>query len=87
VIDYDALLAELKTGRIHAALDVFDREPLPADNPFRELENVILTPHVAGASVQARHRQGRYVVEELGRFFSGEPLLYQVTIDMLDTMA
>jgi len=87
VIDYDALLVELQTGRFQAALDVFDREPLPEDNPFRELDNVVLTPHIAGASVQARHRQGRWMLEELERFFSGEPLRYQVTADMLETMA
>ena len=87
VIDYDALLAELKTGRIQAALDVFDQEPLPEDNPFRKLENVVLTPHIAGASVQARHRQGQFMLDELQRFFAGQPMRYQVTIDMLDTMA
>jgi len=87
VVDYDALLAELKTGRIYAALDVFDTEPLPCDNPFRYLDNVILSPHIAGASTQSRHRQGRYVVEELQRFFAGQPLLYRVTADMLETMA
>jgi len=87
VIDYDALLAELQTGRFQAALDVFDTEPLPADNPFRELDNVVLTPHIAGASVQARHRQGQYVVDEIRRFLSGQPLQYEVTVDMLDTMA
>jgi hypothetical protein len=37
--------------------------------------------------VQARHRQGRWMLEELARFFSGEPLRYQVTVDMLETMA
>ena len=87
VIDYDALLAELQTGRFQAALDVFDQEPLPEDNPFRQLENVILTPHIAGASVQTRQRQGQFMVEELRRFLSGQPLLYRVTSDMLDTMA
>ncbi len=87
VIDYDALLAELQTGRFSAALDVFDREPLPAENPFRELDNVILTPHIAGASIQSRRRQGRWMLEELQRFFAGEPLLYRVTADMLETMA
>jgi phosphoglycerate dehydrogenase-like enzyme len=87
VIDYDALLAELQTGRIEAALDVFDGEPLPEDNPFRKLGNVVLTPHIAGASVQARHRQGQWMLEELQRFFRGEPLRYQVTADMLETMA
>jgi len=50
VVDQDALLAELQSGRLRAALDVYDQEPLPADHPYRSLENVILTPHVAGAS-------------------------------------
>jgi phosphoglycerate dehydrogenase-like enzyme len=77
--DEDALLAELRTGRIAAALDVFDTEPLPLDSPFRQLDNVILTPHVAGASVQARFRQGETIVAELMRFFSGEALAFEVT--------
>jgi phosphoglycerate dehydrogenase-like enzyme len=87
VIDYDALLAELQRGRIQAALDVFDKEPLPPENPFRALENVVLTPHIAGGSLEARHRQGAWMVEELQRFFAGQPLQYAVTIDMLETMA
>ncbi|MCC6454103.1 MAG: hydroxyacid dehydrogenase [Caldilineaceae bacterium] len=86
-VDNDALLAELQSGRIQAALDVFDQEPLPADSPFLQLENVIVTPHVAGASRQARLRQGSVIVEEVIRFFSGEPLRYAVTGEMLATMA
>jgi phosphoglycerate dehydrogenase-like enzyme len=86
-VDQDALLAVLRTGRIRAALDVFDQEPLPLDNPFRQLENVLLTPHVAGASVQARFRQGRTIVEEIQRFIAGEPLRYNISADMLETMA
>jgi phosphoglycerate dehydrogenase-like enzyme len=87
VMDQDALLAELQSGRIQAALDVFDQEPLPADSPFLKLDNVILTPHVAGGTIEARHRQGQYMVEELRRFLAGEPLRFQVTKDMLPTMA
>jgi phosphoglycerate dehydrogenase-like enzyme len=87
VMDQDALLAELQTGRIQAALDVFDPEPLPLDSPFRDLENVILTPHVAGASIQARHLQGQVMVAEIRRFLAGEPLQFEVTGDMLSTMA
>jgi phosphoglycerate dehydrogenase-like enzyme len=87
LVDQEALLAELRTGRIQAALDVFDQEPLPSDNPFRELDNVFLTPHIAGATVQARHRQGQVVVEEIQRFLRGEPLRYRVTREMLDIMA
>jgi phosphoglycerate dehydrogenase-like enzyme len=86
-VDSDALLAELQSGRIQAALDVFDQEPLPADSPFLQLENVIVTPHVAGASHQARLRQGAVIVEEVTRFLKGEPLRYAVTGEMLATMA
>ena len=87
VIDMDALLAELQSGRFQAALDVFDQEPLPEDSPFRRLDNVLLTPHIAGGTIEARARQGRYMVEEMRRFLAGEPLQYQVTGDMLATMA
>jgi phosphoglycerate dehydrogenase-like enzyme len=87
VVDQDALLAELQSGRIQAALDVFDQEPLPVDSPFRRLENVIISPHIAGASRQARLRQGEIVVSEIERFFSGQPLRYRVSRAMLETMA
>lgn len=87
VMDQDALLAELQSGRIQAALDVFDEEPLPEDSPFRKLDNAILTPHVAGGTIEARHRQGQYMIEEMRRFLAGEPLRYQVTKDMLTIMA
>jgi phosphoglycerate dehydrogenase-like enzyme len=87
VIDMDALLAELQSGRFQAALDVFDQEPLPEDSPFRELDNAILTPHVAGATIEARQRQGQFMVDEMRRFLAGEPLLYQVTKEMLAIMA
>jgi phosphoglycerate dehydrogenase-like enzyme len=87
VMDQEALLAELQSGRIQAALDVFDQEPLPQDSPFRDLENVILTPHVAGGTIEARHRQGEYMVQELQRFLADDPLFFQVTKDMLPTMA
>ena len=87
VMDQDALLAELQSGRIQAALDVFDQEPLPLDSPFRALDNVVLTPHVAGGTVEARYRQGEYMVEEMRRFLAGEALKYGVTKDMLAIMA
>lgn len=78
-VDQAALLTELAFGRINAGLDVFDEEPLPASSPFLGLDNVIVTPHVAGGTREARLAQGRTVAEELGRFARGEPLLYEVT--------
>lgn len=86
-VDQDALLAEFQSGRISGALDVFDQEPLPVDSPFRQLANVIITPHVAGASQQARYRQGDVIVAEIDRFLRGEALHYRVTRDLLATMA
>ena len=54
IVDTDAVVAALATGHLAwAALDVFEQEPLPADAPIRSVDNVILTPHVAGYSVEA----------------------------------
>jgi phosphoglycerate dehydrogenase-like enzyme len=87
LVDGPALLDELKRGRLIAALDVFDEEPLPVDSPLRSLPNVYLMSHVAGGSMQTALRQGRLIVEELSRFFSGKPLQFPVTLQMLQTMA
>ena len=73
-IDYDALLAELRSGRIRAVLDVFPKEPLPVDSPFRSLPNVLLTPHTAGFSMDVYAQMGREVVADLLRWHAGEPL-------------
>ena len=87
LIDEAALLAELQTGRISAALDVFDQEPLPDDSPFRGLDNLIMTPHIAAVTQQAYKRQGEITVDEVASFLSEGKLRYEVTRDMLDTMA
>jgi phosphoglycerate dehydrogenase-like enzyme len=87
LVDSDAMLAELRKGRISAALDVFDEEPLPVDSPLRGLPNVILTPHVASHTINTHLRQGELTVDEVKRFVKGEPLRYAVTPEMLATMA
>ncbi len=87
LIDEAALLAELQTGRISAALDVFDQEPLPDDSPFRKLDKLIITPHVAAVTRQSYKRQGEITVDEVARYLKGDKLRYEVTRDMLDTMA
>ena len=87
VIDEAALLAELQSGRLSAALDVFEQEPLPDDSPFRELDNAIITPHIAAHTEQARQRQGRIATDEIARFLRDGSLRYEVTRAILDIMA
>ncbi len=87
LVDEAALLAELQSDRISAAIDVFDQEPLPNDSPFRALDNVILTPHAANETVQSFKRQGQIVSEEVTRFLQKGELRYEITGAMLATMA
>ena len=87
LIDLDALLAELRSGRITAALDVTDPiEPLPADHELRKLSNVILTPHIAAGGLEMRREIGALAVAEVVRFANGEPPRNRVTREMLATM-
>jgi phosphoglycerate dehydrogenase-like enzyme len=74
LIDTDALLAELSTGRIQAALDVTDPEPLPPDHPLWRAPGVLISPHVGGASSAFGPRAGRLIAAQLARFAAGEPL-------------
>ena len=86
-IDYQALTVELMNGRLRAALAVFPQEPLTNVSPLRDLPNFLLSPHVAGATVESRLRLGSAMVDELARFFAGQPLRYGVTRAQLATMA
>lgn len=74
IVDMEALERELVSGRLRAGLDVFAQEPLSPQSALFGLPNVILTPHVAGATTGARLEQGAAAVEEIGRFAAGEPL-------------
>ncbi|MGZ0147819.1 hydroxyacid dehydrogenase [Kribbella sp. WER1] len=79
LVDMDALLRELRSGRLDAALDVFDLEPLPADSGFRGLPNVLLTPHQAAATVECYLGMGAITADEIERYAAGQPLRYELT--------
>lgn len=68
------LVAELATERIHAAIDVAETEPLPVESPLWSSPNLLITPHVGGASSAMWPRAYRVVREQLERFAAGEPL-------------
>ena len=74
LVDTDALLAETSSGRLRAALDVTEPEPLPADHPLWRVPNVLISPHVGGASTAFAPRADRLVKEQLLRLAEGRPL-------------
>ena len=78
IVVTDDLLTEVSSGRLRAALDVTDPEPLPPDHPLWEAPGVVITPHIGGASDAMWPRSYRLVAEQLRRVASGEPLLNQV---------
>jgi glyoxylate reductase len=77
VLDQDAMVAELVSGRLVAGLDVFADEPSVPDSLY-ELSNVVLSPHLATATTQTRHAMTRLVVENILAAADGRPLLTPV---------
>ena len=74
LVDTDALVAELETRRIRAALDVTDPEPLPPDHPLWRQPGALISPHVGGASSAFFPRADRLMAAQLNRFVAGQPL-------------
>ncbi|MEY9859327.1 phosphoglycerate dehydrogenase-like enzyme [Catenulispora sp. GAS73] len=74
VVRTEALMAECASGRLRAAMDVTDPEPLPADHPLWHTPNVLITPHVGGASTAFLPRALRMIDAQLRRFAAGEEL-------------
>ncbi|MER6217730.1 MULTISPECIES: 2-hydroxyacid dehydrogenase [unclassified Streptomyces] len=80
VADTEALLAELESGRLRAALDVTDPEPLPPGHPLWHAPNVLITPHVGGSSSAFQPRAKRLIARQLARFAAGKPVENTVLI-------
>ncbi len=74
VVDTDALVRHAAMGRIRAALDVTDPEPLPSGHPLWTLPGVLVSPHVGGNTSAFLPRARRLVEEQMRRFAAGEPL-------------
>lgn len=81
VVDTAALTAELATGRIAAAVDVTDPEPLPAGHPLWQMPNVLLTPHVAASVGQTLPRAYALAGDQIRRYAAGESLINVVEGD------
>jgi phosphoglycerate dehydrogenase-like enzyme len=74
IVDTDALVAELSAGRLRAALDVTEPEPLPEGHPLWTVPGLLLTPHVGGAVPETDARATAAVVDQITRILAGEPL-------------
>jgi phosphoglycerate dehydrogenase-like enzyme len=79
LVDGEALLKELRNGRFRAVLDVTDPEPPVRSSALWDLDNVLLTPHVAGSRGLELQRIGEQVIAEVERYVRREPLRYTVT--------
>jgi len=74
IVVEQALIEALKSGKIHAALDVYDREPLPADHPLRKLENVTLSPHLGYVNEDNYRSLYADTVENVAAWLAGKPI-------------
>ncbi len=75
LVDPDALIETMREGRIAgAALDVYTREPLPTDDPLLSLPNMVLIPHLGGATFEVTDHQSRIAWESLEAFLEGDPV-------------
>jgi phosphoglycerate dehydrogenase-like enzyme len=74
IVDTDALVAETTSGRLLAALDVTDPEPLPSDHPLWRSPGVLISPHVGGATSAMRPRVHALLRDQLTRYAAGAPL-------------
>jgi phosphoglycerate dehydrogenase-like enzyme len=87
-VDEPAMIEVLrKRPDLTAVLDVTDPEPPVEGSGLYELENVVMTPHIAGSLSREIHRMADYAIEEAMAFRDGRELKYEVTLEMLDTMA
>lgn len=86
LIDEAALISALAANRVGgAALDVFDREPLPADHPFRQLPNVVATPHLGYVTRETYQIYYGDAVEDIGAWLAGKPLRVLNEVDAART--
>jgi phosphoglycerate dehydrogenase-like enzyme len=87
VFRWDDLLAELGTGRFYAAMDVFDKEPVPIESPLIRMDNVFLTPHLAGHTIEGNLSLMPGIVEDILRAERNVGTLLEIKAEQYDILA
>lgn len=86
VVDERALARVAQKGRIQIAIDVFETEPLPKDSPLRSMDNVFLTPHIAGPTIDERKVCGLHALNNVKAYYENRPLQSVISLDAYDRM-
>jgi phosphoglycerate dehydrogenase-like enzyme len=86
VVDEAAMAKVAREGRIQIALDVFEKEPLPEDSPLRGLENVFITPHIGGPTMDERKICGMHALKNIEAYFNKKPLKAVIGLAEYDRM-
>ncbi len=86
IVDETALLAEAASGRLRLGLDVFHREPLPADSPLLAAPGILLSPHIAGPTWDTYRVCGDHALDNLRDYLDGKPLDGEVAADFFARM-
>jgi phosphoglycerate dehydrogenase-like enzyme len=84
VVDEAALIRVAGEGRIQVALDVYEKEPLPVNSPFRGMSNVTLLPHIAGPTKDRRRDSGALACQNLEHYFTHQPLEAELSLEIYD---
>jgi phosphoglycerate dehydrogenase-like enzyme len=84
IIDEEYMTETLRTGRISAALDVYEEEPLDRNHPLRNMPNVICMPHLAGSSVVLEYAEA--MISDIRNFISDKPLEYEISAEKAGMM-
>ncbi|MGW0708403.1 hydroxyacid dehydrogenase [Streptomyces sp. NPDC002643] len=87
VVDQDALIGEVTSGRLHAVLDVTEPDLLPADSPLYDCPNVLLTPHIAGSKGGELRRLAELALAEVESYVLGRPFTHPVRPEALARLA
>lgn len=86
IVDEQAMLDALATGRFRAVLDVYHREPLPADDPLLRFPNVILFPHQCGPTYDRRDAITNFLIDDAEAYFAGRPVQNEITKEVAARM-
>jgi len=86
LVDTGALVDRLRRGDLYAAIDVFDKEPLEADSPLRDIPNAFLTPHRAGGILASVQRTVSWLADDLEAHLAGRPRTYALVEAMVPSL-